>query len=175
MQFRFLLPAVLLTALISLGANVEVEFGPVPFILSDLFVLLAGLVLPWRWAATSLNAYLLLGVAGLPVFAGGESGFSYFTGPTFGYLVGFLLAAILISRLARSGPRSWLRDASATFCGQMVIFMIGVPWLKFQLELPWETAIVNGFLTFWLPILLKLCTAVALAAFLRKVFLPLPR
>ncbi|HHG83899.1 MAG TPA: biotin transporter BioY [Bacteroidetes bacterium] len=166
-----LLRIALFTLLIAIGANVELDLGPVPFILSDFFVLLAGLLLTWRSAAFSIGLYLLLGIMGLPIFAGGESGLTYFIGPTFGYLIGFGLAGIAVSRLAHVGKQRLLKDAAATLTGQALIFALGVPWLRYRADLSWEIAFAKGFLPFLVPIVIKLITAVLLAQLLRKFIL----
>ena len=168
MLFALPLRALLFTLLIGAGANVEVDLGPVPFILSDFFVLLAGLVLGGRWAAVSVATYLLLGLMGLPIFAGGEAGFTYFSGATGGYLVGFLLAAFVVGIISHSGQTSLKRDVVATLSGQAIIFALGVPWLKFYMGFTWEIAISNGFLPFLVPIAIKFVAVMLLARLLRQ-------
>ena len=84
----------LFSALIIVGAYLKIPVGPVPIVLANFFVLLAGVLLGPKWGAASVGLYLLLGVVGLPVFAGG-GGIAYLTGPTGGFLIGYLPAAFL--------------------------------------------------------------------------------
>ena len=69
-QLRMMVYASLLAALIAVGAYLAIPIGPVPIVLQNLFVLLAGLLLGSRWGAASVAVYLLAGACGLPVFAG---------------------------------------------------------------------------------------------------------
>lgn len=152
---RQLIPILLFTALMAGGANIEVAIGPVSLVWSDFFVMLSGLVLG-RWkAGISVGIYLLLGISGLPFFQGGTSGMDHFTGPTMGYLAGFEMAAITIGWLSEGNDFSLVRNAVAIFVGQILIFMMGVSWLKIGGGMTWGVAIENGFLPFLTPIGIK--------------------
>src|SRR5512139_3692508 len=98
--------ASLMAALTAVGAYIYVPVGPVPIVLTTLFVLLSGLLLGGRWGLASMALYLLVGAIGIPVFAGGRGGFAHFLGPTGGYLFGYLLASWItgfISERSRGG------------------------------------------------------------------------
>lgn len=86
-----------------LGAfvRVYVPFTPVPLTLQTFFVLASGVVLGARWGAVSQAVYLAGGLLGLPIFAGGAMGAAYLMGPTGGYLVGFLPAALFVGAAYR--------------------------------------------------------------------------
>ncbi len=115
----------LLTAL----SQVELV-GLVPMTLQTFGVLLIGLTLGGRLAFAAVAAYLIQGMMGLPVFAGGGSGITHFFGPSGGYLVGFLFAATLIGFLADRGmTRSWVGTILALIAGSAVIYAFGLPWL----------------------------------------------
>src|SRR4030067_297492 len=92
-KLRFTVLASLMAALTAVGAYIHIPIGPVPIVLSGLFVLLSGLLLGSRWGLISILVYLLVGAIGIPVFAGGKGGFAHFFGPTGGYLFGYALAA----------------------------------------------------------------------------------
>ncbi len=92
-KLRWMVLASLMAALTAVGAYIHVPIGPVPIVLSTLFVLLSGLLLGSRWGLASMGLYLLVGAIGIPVFAGGKGGFAHFFGPTGGYLFGYVLAA----------------------------------------------------------------------------------
>src|SRR3972149_8733623 len=92
-KLRWMVLASLWAALTAVGAYIHVPIGPVPIVLSTLFVLLSGLLLGSRWGLTSMCLYLLVGAIGMPVFAGGKGGLAHFLGPTGGYLFGFLFAS----------------------------------------------------------------------------------
>ena len=86
----------LFIALFTIGAYVRIPVFGVPFTLQLFFVLLAGQILKWYMAAFSVISYIVLGLLGLPVFAGG-GGVGYALTPSFGYLLGFVLCAAIIS------------------------------------------------------------------------------
>jgi len=122
------------TALIIVGAifSFPAPWNPVvPFTLATLFVILAGLMLgPWRGAAAVL-LYLFLGILGLPVFAGGGGGVQILAGPTGGFLIGYVLAAILAGLLAI--PRTLFFYILASFAASIAIYVPGLPWMHYQL------------------------------------------
>ncbi|MFV0423922.1 biotin transporter BioY [Oleidesulfovibrio sp.] len=85
----------LLAALIAAGAFIYVPVGPVPMTLQIYFVLLAGLILGPVYGGLAVLLYILAGAVGLPVFSGGRAGFAHLLGPTGGFLLGFVLSAII--------------------------------------------------------------------------------
>lgn len=121
-------------ALVTLLARVEVPMWPVPISGQTLAVLLVGATLGAKRAALSMTSYMVVGLAGAPVFAGGASGPAYALAPSFGFIVGFIPAAAFIGWLAE---RSWDRRpllALLGFLGASVIpFLFGVPYLGFML------------------------------------------
>lgn len=158
MNWRPWLTMVVWAALIAGGAQVEVPLGEVPFVLSDFFVLLGGLVLgPWRGAG-AVALYLLAGALGLPVFAGGAGGWAHLIGPTGGYLLGFLLAPLVVGGLAR-GPQAWWRCTAAVASGQVTFFLLGLTWLYFTTDMTAAETVAAGLAPFWLAIAVKMVTA----------------
>lgn len=137
----------LFTALIVVGASVTVPIGPVPFTLQVFCVLLAAMLMGPRLALLSVVAYLALGLVA-PVYAGGASGLGTLVGPTGGYLTGFLAAAIITGRLAKSGPPSAPRLLASGVFGLVPIYLAGTVWLAWQLDLTWGAAVSAGVLPF---------------------------
>lgn len=80
-QLQMTVYSSLMAALIAVGSFIAVPIGPVPIVLQNLFVMLAGLLLGSRWGLASVGLYLLAGVCGLPVFSGGGTGIGHFFGP----------------------------------------------------------------------------------------------
>lgn len=112
--------------------SIPIPGTPVPVTGQTFAVLLTGAALGARRSAVSLLIYLLAGIAGVGWFADGASGWG---GPTFGYLLGFLLAAPLVGYLARRGwDRTPLRTAATMAVGNLVIYAVGVPWLAQSLH-----------------------------------------
>ncbi|MDJ0782455.1 MAG: biotin transporter BioY [Desulfosarcinaceae bacterium] len=161
--------AALMAALTAAGAYMVIPIGPVPIVLQSLFVLLSGLLLGGRWAAASMCVYLLAGIIGLPVFAGGSGGFAKLLGPTGGYLVGFPLAAFLIGTMtARGGGKLW-RNLLALIVGTLLIYLCGVTWLKTVLDISFGKALGIGMWPFLPGDALKIAAALALERSLRPL------
>src|SRR5699024_5062047 len=89
----------LFAALIAVASQIVIPLGLVPFSLQTLMIGLTASLLGRRVGTWSIIIYLLLGLIGLPVFAGGASGFGVLFGPTGGYLIGFIFASLLIGTL----------------------------------------------------------------------------
>lgn len=159
----------LFIALISIGALIAIPVGPVPIVLQNMFVLLAGLILPPAWAAGCVAVYLLMGFAGLPVFAGGTSGIGKVVGPTGGYLLSYLPVAFLTSVISGRTKKSLIRDCVATITGMAMIYLFGVPWLKWVLAVSWGKALAVGMYPFLPGDALKMVAAVIIARKLRPL------
>lgn len=140
--------------LTALGAWVRVPlpFTPVPITLQTFFVLLGGLMLGPALGAGAQVLYLVLGTAGVPVFAGGALGLAYLVGPTGGYLVGFVVAAWLVGRLARDlrpgEDRAELRALGTLALGTLTIYAAGAYWLAWMAGLDLGKALWVGVLPF---------------------------
>lgn len=136
----------------------------VPVTLQVLAVLLAGGLLGRTWGAVSLLLYLLLGAAGLPVFAGGAAGVGVLLGPTGGYLLSAPAAAWVVGLLAPSNrtPAFW-RMALAMLAGLCVIYLGGAGWAMLEGG-HGLAAVVGGWILPFIPLdLVKVGAAAALA------------
>ena len=123
------------TALIALCARISVYVGdnPVPFTGQTFGVLLSAGALGFRRGLAATLLYVLLGVIGLPIFAGGDHGIERLLGASGGYLVGFVVASALVGRLAELGwDRNLIGSIGAMVIGSLVIYAIGVPWLAYS-------------------------------------------
>lgn len=111
--------------------TINLPFSPVPITGQTFGVLLVAMVLGRVRGAAIVGAYLLEGLAGLPVFAGGKAGVATILGPTGGYLIGFLAAAYLAGYLADRGwDRGYLKSTLAMIAGTAIIFACGLAWLS---------------------------------------------
>ena len=166
-----------MAALISVGAFLQFPVYAVPFTMQPFFVLLAGFVLGPLNGALAVTLYLVAGIAGLPVFAGGKAGIFHLLGPTGGFLAGFLLCAVaggLASQRARAGdqdarPKGPLVMFLWGLCGLVALFALGILWLHFWLSdntTLTETAL--GMLPFFGLDCVKLIAAVAAYRFLLR-------
>lgn len=159
----------LFAALITAGAFLAIPIGPVPIVLQNFFVLLAGLLLGGQWGVFSVVIYLLAGACGLPVFAGAAGGLGRLFGPTGGYLWGYLPAVFVTGGLSRRLGRKTGGDLAALACGTMLVYAFGVPWLKLVAGLDWTQALALGMLPFLPGDALKIVAAVAVARVLRPM------
>ncbi len=126
----------LLTAVLA-QVRIPLGFTPVPITGQTFAVLLAGAALGARRGAASQALYVALGAIGLPFFAGGDGGWAVATGPTAGYLVGFVVAAALVGHLAEQGQDRRMASAIPAFvAGTVVIHSLGAAWLAYSLGIP---------------------------------------
>ncbi|MCS7011839.1 MAG: biotin transporter BioY [Anaerolineales bacterium] len=127
--------------------RIPLLFTPVPITGQTFAVLLVGAALGARRGAASLSFYLLQGLLGAPVFAGGKGGLIHLFGPTGGYLLGFIAAAWLVGRLAEQGQDRRVSTALVAFLlGEIVIYLFGLPWLA--IFVGWEKAFLAGLIPF---------------------------
>jgi biotin transport system substrate-specific component len=148
--------------------RVTLPVSPVPITAQTFAVLLVGGALGFRRGLISVGLYLALGLA-LPVYAGGASGIHTFVGreaghwvlgATGGYLLGFLLASALVGRLAELG---WDRHVGgavvAMLLGNVVIYVVGVPWLMAATGFDLATGLSKGVYVFLVGDVVKLALA----------------
>jgi biotin transport system substrate-specific component len=154
----------LFTALIVIGGYLSfpMPYSPVPIVLSDFFVMLAGLSLGAAGGATSVGMFLFIGALGIPVFAGGRAGLAVFMGPTGGFLLGYLVGVFIIGFISGKGKPSFIKNLIGLVLGNMIIFGLGVPWLKLVLKVDWGKALVLGLLPYMIGNGIKIIVAFAL-------------
>ena len=168
-KLRRMVLACLMAALAAVGAYLHVPLGPVPVTLTGLFVLLAGLLLGSRQGLASMGLYLLVGLIGLPVFAGGRGGVGHLLGPTGGYLAGFCLAAWVTGLVAERTRGRLAGQALAVVAGSLSVYAVGLPWLKAVAHLSWPQTLFAGMAPFLPGDAAKALAALALARAIRPV------
>ncbi len=145
--------ALILAGTLLIAAAAQIHFylpgDPVPYTGQTFAVLLAGGALGFKRGLASTLLYLVLGVVGVPVFADSKHGWEIVVGATGGFLVGFVLAAAIVGRLAELGwDRHLPGSVGAMLIGEVIIFAIGVPWLAVAAGQPLDWAIANGLTPF---------------------------
>jgi biotin transport system substrate-specific component len=168
-KLRRMVFASLMAALTAVGAYIYVPIGPVPIVLSTLFVLLSGLLLGSRWGLASMCLYLLVGAIGIPVFAGGKGGLAHFLGPTGGYLFGYLLASLLTGMISERSHGNSIWEMIAVIIGSLAIYGFGVPWLKMVTQMSWSKALLVGMVPFLIGDAVKATVALILARAVRPI------
>jgi biotin transport system substrate-specific component len=168
-KLRGMVLASLLAALTAAGSYMQVPIGPVPIVLTNLFIFLSGLLLGSRWGLASVGIYLLVGAMGMPVFAGGKGGMAHFLGPTGGYLLGYGLSAWIIGFIVERtrGNRIW--EIIALIFGVISIYAVGVPWLKVVTRMSWGQSLMIGMVPFLIGDALKAAAALILARAVRPI------
>lgn len=135
----------------------------VPVTLQTFAVILTAGALGSLRGVAAMAIYALLGSIGLPWFAQGSSGFG---GPAFGYIIGFIVAAFVVGRIAESGvTRSFGRSVGLMVLGSVIIYAIGATWLKYSLGVPWfgaDSAWAYGVKDFIIGDVIKLLAAAGL-------------
>lgn len=148
---------------IYLTALLVVPHEPVPWTGQTFGVLVTGCALGFRRGFASVSLYVLLGVIGLPFFAESKGGIDIIWGATGGYLVGFIIAGAVVGRLAELGWDRHIGGAlGAMFIGSVLIYAIGVPWLKLSIGMSWADALAAGLTPFIAWDLAKLVAAAAI-------------
>ncbi len=168
---RFAVMTALFTALIAMSSLVALPIGPVPIVLTTLFVVLSGMLGGLRIGLSAVGIYLLAGALGLPVFAGASGGMAKILGPTGGFLAGYLLAAFCGGLLYRDSEKGFLHAAGIAFLAGALIYLPGIPWLKYSLSMSWGAAFKAGLIPFIPGYVLKSLGAAILAKQLKSRFL----
>ena len=146
-------------ALIAAGSWISIPLPPVPLTLQTLFVLLAGVVMQ-RYAVIPVGLYVLLGAANLPVFHNGTAGLGVLLGPTGGFLLGFIPAA-LVAGLAyeHESPKIRVVGLIAATC---TIYLFGVVWLAWSASISLLQAVRIGVAPFIIGDAVKAAAAYAI-------------
>jgi biotin transport system substrate-specific component len=133
----------LFTALMA-QLSFKLDFTPVPITGQTLAVLLSGAALGTTLGAASQAAYIVMGFV-LPFYADGKHGWAQFTGSTFGYFVGFVVAAALVGYMAeKRNDRNVISAFLAFLAGSAVIYVFGAAWLAHFLHIPVANGTTNA-------------------------------
>ncbi|MGW1492779.1 biotin transporter BioY [Streptomyces sp. NBC_00191] len=146
-------------ALTGIAAQIAVPVpgSPVPVSGQTFAALLVGTALGARRGFLSLALYAVAGMAGMPWFAQATSGYGM---PSFGYILGMMLAATVVGALARRGAdRSVLRTAGAMAVGSLIIYAVGVPYLALATGMTLSQAVAAGLTPFLIGDALKAALA----------------
>ena len=122
--------AILGTIILAASAKIKIPFWPVPMTMQTFVVLLLGVIYGWKLGLFTVSFYLVEGIAGLPVFAGTPEkgiGIVYFTGPTMGYLIGFLVSVTLAGFFNFSN--NFFKNFVKLSFSVSFIYLLGMLWL----------------------------------------------
>lgn len=169
----------LFTAL-SAQVSLPLGFTPVPLTGQTFAVLVVGGVLGARRAMSSQALYWVLGAVGLPFYQSGNAGWDYATGTTFGYFVGFVVAAGLVGWFAdKRNDRNYVMSLSSMFMASGIIYTLGASWLAYRLNIPLATgdrnAVQLGVAPFLVGDVIKMVLAAAVAPLGWSLYYAKPR
>ena len=149
-------------ALIAVLSQIVIPIGVVPFTLQTLAIGFISSIFRPREAILSVSLYLLLGAIGLPVFAGGSGGIAALSGPTSGFLWGFLFYATLTSHLINADS-SLTKVFISNLIGNSLTFIFGIISLHFWANMSWQTALFTGIVPFIIPEIGKILVITAIS------------
>ena len=162
---RAILLILLGDTLLALSAHLQVPFWPVRLSMQSFVVLAIGIAYGRRLGGLTVLAYLAEGACGLPVFQAG-AGLGYLTGPTGGYLLGFLVATYVVGALTEHGSLShWLTAAGVVLLGEVCIYLPGLAWLAMTFG-P-AKAVTFGLIPFLTAELVKMALVMAVIPWVR--------
>ena len=166
------------SVLLAISAKIKIPFYPVPMTMQTFIILFLGISFGYKIGLATVSLYLIEGIVGLPVFSNSPEkgvGLVYFTGPTMGYLIGFLPAVFLAGYLKLDDWMKIERDNIIFFFTNLfklllsvsLIYLFGLMWLSNLIG--FEKAFLFGFKPFWIAELFK----IMLLAFLTPLILKL--
>ena len=127
---KYIFIALLGSIILAISSKIKIPFYPVPMTMQTLVVLMIGIGFGWRLGVATIVLYLFEGIIGLPVFSGTPEkgvGLIYFTGPTMGYLLGFLASAYCAGKF--SYDNNIVKTFLKLFFATSFIYILGISWL----------------------------------------------
>jgi len=167
--FKYIFAALLGSILLAISSKIKIPFYPVPMTMQTFVVLFIGIAFGWKLGVATISLYLFEGIIGLPVFSGTPEkglGLVYFTGPTMGYLIGFIVAVYFAGKFVYENNilKNFLKLSFAT----SLIYILGMIWLGSLIG--WDKPIFKlGAQPFLLAELLKILIATLAVHQIRKI------
>jgi len=160
----------LFAALTAVGAFISIPLYPVPLTLQTLFTLLAAMTLGSVMGMLSQIIYVMLGVIGLPVFAGFKTGIGILFGPTGGFLFGFIISAYIIGKIIElKKEKNFFYYFLAGIIGTIILYIVGITQLSLVTDMGIKKALMVGMLPFLPGDILKIIAASFIASKLRPI------
>ena len=156
---KYIFIALLGSIILAISAKIKIPFYPVPMTMQTMVVLMIGIAFGWKLGLATISLYLFEGIIGLPVFSGTPEkgiGLLYFTGPTMGYLIGFLVTAYISGKLVYDN--NLIKTFFKLFFATSFVYILGMIWLGTLIG--WDKSIFQlGAQPFLLAELLKILIA----------------
>lgn len=168
LKLRSMIVTALFAAIIGVLAQITIPLPHVPITGQTLAIGLAATILGSRYGTLSVLLYLMIGSAGVPVFAEFSGGISKLIGPTGGFLVGFIPATFIIGYYMEKLGFSIKNAMIANTIGMIITLAFGTTWLKISADLTWVQALAGGFTPFLFVGLIKAALASWAGIIIRK-------
>ena len=154
---------------LTISSKLKIPFYPVPMTMQTLVVLMIGIGFGWRLGVATIVLYLFEGIIGLPVFSGTPEkgvGLIYFTGPTMGYLLGFLASAYCAGKF--SYDNNIVKTFLKLFFATSFVYILGISWLGSLIG--WDKPILQlGVYPFLLAEFFKILIATFAINYIKKI------
>ena len=127
---KYVFLALIGSIILAVSSKIKIPFYPVPMTMQTLIVLVIGIGFGWKLGLATVSLYLFEGVIGLPVFSGTPEkgiGLIYFTGPTMGYLIGFLVAVYISGKF--NYDNNLIKNFLKLMLATSLIYILGISWL----------------------------------------------
>ena len=166
---KYIFIALMGSIILAISSKIKIPFYPVPMTMQTLVVLMIGIGFGWKLGLATVSLYLFEGIIGLPVFSGTPEkgvGLIYFTGPTMGYLIGFLVTVYISGKLVYDN--SLIKNFLKLFFAISFIYILGMVWLG--IFLGWDKPIFKlGAQPFLLAELFKILIATFAVNQIKKI------
>jgi biotin transport system substrate-specific component len=158
-NIRFLTGTALMTAALCVLGPMSLPIGPVPISLTNLTIYFFLYILGTKQSAAAYLVYLLVGMAGLPVFSGYSGGLQKLAGPTGGYLIGFIPMILMAGPVVERMWQNRVVCIAAMELSVWVAYLFGTAWLAVSLQRTFGEALAMGVIPFILVDFLKIAAA----------------
>jgi len=148
LKLRMMIITALFAAIIGILAQITIPLPLVPITGQTLAIGLAATILGAKFGTISVLLYILIGAAGIPVFAEMSAGVSVIVGPTGGFLIGFIPTAYFIGWMLEKTAYTVKNAIIANIIGMFIALCFGTVWLKIVANLSWTAAFMSGFAPF---------------------------
>ena len=166
---KYFFIALLGSIILAISSKIKIPFYPVPMTMQTFVVLLIGITFGWKLGVATISLYLFEGIIGLPVFSGTPEkgvGLIYFTGPTMGYLIGFVITVYLVGKF--NYDNNLIKTFFKLLFATSFIYFFGVLWLGYLIG--WEKPIFKlGVQPFLLAELFKIIIATLAISQIKKL------
>lgn len=158
----------LFTAITCILGPMSIQIGVIPISFTNLVIFFAVFLLGGKGAVMSCLVYLLLGIAGLPVFSGFTGGLAKITGPTGGFLVGFIWLAVISAFFIKKFPGRRLFYVVGMVLGMAVCYLFGTVWFIILMKVTWQQALAACVFPFLIGDVIKIAIAILIGPLLRS-------